>query len=69
MSGSEGCSHEVQRTLYVRVSKRSPKTHHLKQWWAPVGWMCDRCHDSIVAIDPDGIYAKRHKPSDSSGNP
>ncbi len=45
------CNEAFAYTTYIRVMKRSEKTHRSRQVWLPVGHYCVSCGHSVQYLD------------------
>ncbi len=52
MSTCPACSRHSEYTAYVRSVRRNSKTHHNKQAWIPVGFVCVYCEHFTFTMDP-----------------
>ncbi len=52
MSTCPSCNRHTEYTTYIRSVRRNERTHHNKQSWLPVGFVCVFCEHFTFTMEP-----------------
>ncbi len=57
MSTCPNCNRHTEYTTYIRSVRRNSTTHHNKQAWLPVGFVCVICEHFTFTMEPGQVEA------------